>query len=519
MKTIIQISMLTVINFVLAQNIQVGGDYGGRHCEPSIMLDPNAPNKMVAGSVTDGFYYSEDSGKTWRNGTLKSSLGVWGDPVIDVDSKGNFYYFHLSNPPSGSWIDRIVCQKSTDGGKTWTDGVGIGKDGKKAQDKHWSVIDRTNDNIYLTWTQFDKYDSNSPSHKTIIRFSRSTDGGATWSEPIKINTVDGSCKDGDNAVEGATPAVGPNGEVYVAWAGPNGLVFNKSTDQGKTWLKNEKKIGDMPGGWAFDIPGLQRCNGMPIIKCDLSNGPNRGTLYVNWSDQRNGENDTDIWLATSRDGGETWSEPKRVNDDGKGSHQFFTWMDIDQTNGNLYFVFYDRRNHTDKNTDVYLATSEDGGETFKNIKISESPFKPTSAVFFGDYNNIVAHNGIIRPIWTRLDGSHYSIWTDITPNLSAKKEKNNNLASNEVKQYPNPSSSVSYIAYKIKRNAKEVSLELFDTKGKKVHTIINKEEKPYGRYIETINLDKLNLPTGTYFCKLTINNNSKTLRTIVISED
>ena len=70
-------------------------------------------------------------------------------------------------------------------------------------------------------------------------------------------------------------------------------------------------------------------------------------------------------------------------------------MDIDQTNGNLHFVFYDRRNYTSSLTDVFLAYSGDGGETFTNRKISESPFLPFSDIFIGDYNNITAHNNIV----------------------------------------------------------------------------------------------------------------------------
>ena len=73
--------------------------------------------------------------------TLTSSYGVWGDPVIDVDNLGNFYFFHLSNIPDQK-IDRIVCQKSTDKGNSWSDGTFTGLNGTKNQDKQWSVIDR-----------------------------------------------------------------------------------------------------------------------------------------------------------------------------------------------------------------------------------------------------------------------------------------------------------------------------------------------------------------------------------------
>jgi hypothetical protein len=64
-------------------------------------------------------------------------------------------------------------------------------------------------------------------------------------------------------------------------------------------------------------------------------------------------------------------------------------------------------------TDVYWATSKDGGNTWHNERISESPFTPEATVFFGDYNNITAHNGIVRPIWTRLQDGRLSIHTAI----------------------------------------------------------------------------------------------------------
>ncbi|MFT6719038.1 MAG: hypothetical protein ACJAY8_001437, partial [Sphingobacteriales bacterium] len=78
-----------------------------------------------------------------------------------------------------------------------------------------------------------------------------------------------------------------------------------------------------------------------------------------------------------------------------------------------YLVYYDRRNYADLNTDVVLAWSRDGGITFEEKVISESPFSPTDEVFFGDYNNISAHNGLIRPIWTRLEKDTLSILTAI----------------------------------------------------------------------------------------------------------
>ena len=497
----------------IAQNIEILGF--GNPNEPSIMMDPNNTNHLVAGANHNFFFSSNDGGLTWASNTLNSTYGVWGDPVIDVDTSGNFYFFHLSNPNTGSFIDRIVCQKSTDNGTNWSNGTFTGLNGNKVQDKQWSVVDRTNNNIYLTWTQFDNYHSSNPSDSSIILFSKSINSGNTWSPPKRINKYAGNCLDDDNTVEGAVPAVGPNGEIYVAWAGPNGIVFNKSLDQGDSWLTQEITISTMPGGWTFDIPGLSRANGLPITKCDLSGGPNHGTIYVNWSDQRNGTDNTDIWLAKSTDGGLTWSLPTKVNDDVTNRQQFLTWMDIDQTNGNLFFVFYDRRAHSDNKTDVYMAISKDGGDTFINKKISETPFLPYETIFFGDYTNITAHNNIVRPIWTRFD-VNLSIWTNITPLDEILSIKNDIIDLSEINQYPIPSSNIVYVSFKL-HHSSDISLEIYNQKGELVNTQLKNKIMSYGKHVVAINLSDLKLHSGTYYNKLTINGQTKILKNIIIN--
>jgi hypothetical protein len=94
-----------------------------------------------------------------------------------------------------------------------------------------------------------------------------------------------------------------------------------------------------------------------------------------------------------------------------GKHQFLSWMAVDQVTGIIYIIFYDRRHYDDEKTDVYLATSADGGITWKNEKISDEPFTPDSDTFFGDYTNIAAHAGVVRPIWTRMDNGKPGVWT------------------------------------------------------------------------------------------------------------
>jgi hypothetical protein len=288
---------------------------GNGPCEPSIAVSPKNPQNVAAGAILNRYYWSNDGGRTWKNGTLKSkAAGVYGDPVLIGDWKGNFFYSHLSDPEGTGWasaklLDRIVIQKSTDGGKTYDDGSWCGLHHPKDQDKPWLCSDPKTGNIACSWTEFDKYASKDleKDHSRIL-FSQSTDGGKSWSEALAISQFEGNCLDDDDTTEGAVPAYGPNGEIYVAWSYDEKIWFDRSTDGGKTWLKQDIVAAEQPGGWEIEIDGLNRTNVMPILVCDLSSGPNRGTLYLCWGDQRNGENDTDIFMAKSVDGGLQWSK-------------------------------------------------------------------------------------------------------------------------------------------------------------------------------------------------------------------
>lgn len=382
--------------------------YSSSQVEPSIAIHPKKKNWLIAGTVLNDYYFSKNGGKKWKSLSLKSPYGVYGDPVLTFDKKGKVYYFHLANPTKGSYLDRIVCQTANKPNKSFNDGSFTQPNGK-IQDKHWVVVNQLNNEIYMTWTQFDKYNSADPLDSSIIVFSKSSDQGVSWSTLKRISTFAGDCLDSDNTVEGAVPAVGPNGEIYVTWAGPKGLVFQKSMDGGETWLSEEKIIEHQFQGWDLKIPGFRRANGLPILKCDVSNGVNRGTLYLNWCDQKNGKNNTDVWLMISKDGGETWLKRKRVNSNHPVGHQFFTWMDVDQTNGDLYFVYYNQEDQSNAKTDVYVAFSYDGGKSICQKKVSETSFMPNPNIFFGDYLNIAANREKIAVIWPRMDANKISL--------------------------------------------------------------------------------------------------------------
>jgi hypothetical protein len=395
-------------------------------CEPSIAINPKNPLNIVAASVLDNVYVTIDGGTTWEKKKITSPLGVYGDPVLVADNKGTFYYFHLSDPSGEGWageesMKHIVCHVSSDGGKTWDQGNSIGYNPPKDQDKPWATTDGKG-NVHVTWTQFDNYASKDSTCQSLILLSSSSNG-KKWSKPVVISQVPGNCLDDDDTAEGAVPAVSEDRKMYVAWSNKNVLYFDRSFDGGSMWLSNDIVIGKQPGGWDIKIPGHDRCNGMPVLLVEKLKGQRQGMLFLCWADQRNGANDTDIWFSRSANFGDNWTSPSRINNDGKGKHQYLPWMAIDQTTGFIYILYYDRRDYEDNQTDVYLAYSVDSGNTFTNVKISESPFIPTDTEFFGDYLNISAHKGVITPIWARMDNGITSIWTTVIKHDDLVKKK------------------------------------------------------------------------------------------------
>ena len=488
--------------------------------EPSICINPKNLNQVVAGANISSAYYSTNSGLNWTRFSLtNSSWGVWGDPCIIVDTAGAFYYFHLANTTAapGYWIDRIICQKSTNGGMNYSNpgSYTYFNPPNKQQDKEWAVVDPRNNNIYVTWTQFDSYGTSNQLDSSNILFSKSTDGGLTWVDfgggqgtAKRINQLGGDCVDEDNTVEGAVPTVGPNGEIYVGWAGPKirnsqfGIFFDKSTDGGTTWLANDVYVADQPGGWDYMIGGIQRANGLPITCCDISNGPYRGNIYINWTDEA-GPTDHDVKFVRSTNGGLNWSAPLKVNDDTSQREQFFCWMTVDQKTGYIYICFYDRRNYTGTSvtTDFYMAKSTNGGVSFVNEKISTTGFTPTSTTFFGDYTNITASNGVVRPIWARLDGTSLSVMTAII-GMPTGVEEQITIAPKEYKleqNFPNPFNPSTTITYSIPKNS-FVTLKIYDMLGREVAGLVN-EYKSAGVY--NFDFSGKDFSSGIYFYKLT----------------
>lgn len=241
--------------------------------------------------------------------------------------------------------------------------------------------------LYVGWTEFTLT-------KSVIQFSRSKDGGITWSTPFEISSHEGLPRDDNGSVEGFAAAAAPNGLLYAVWADGDSIVLATSRDGGITFTPSRKILDVAPP--YFQVEGVERSNGFPQIAID----PHSGKVFVTWADYRNG--DVDIFCATSADRGRNWSRPVRVNSDPlhNGADQFFQWLAVDASDGSADVVFYDRREDpTNRRATVALARSTDGGQSFANYSWSETPFDPAGA-FLGDYTGLAALDGRVYGAWT-----------------------------------------------------------------------------------------------------------------------
>lgn len=477
-------------------NIMIAGSINGMDPnEPSVCINPQNTTEIMIGTNVNHSYFSTDGGLTWQHQVLQSTYGVNCDPAIVCDDQGNFYYFHLV--PN---LSRVVCQKRSVGDNDWSNGSFTALNGTMQIDKEWASFDPVKGNLYTTWSQFNRHGSTDPKDSSIIFISRSSDRGTTWSDKIRISQRSGNATGGVGSVHGSYPATGPGGEVYVCWWSPAGLMFDKSTDEGKTWLPSDIRITTTVQ-WIYPVPGMQLTPSFPIISCDRSNGHYRGTIYINWSDNRNGSNDSDIWVVKSMDGGSTWSVPKRVNDDPAGKQQFFNFLAIDQVTGDVYIAFYDRRNYDDNQTDVYLAVSHDGGSRFENFRISDTPFIPYSTAFFGHYLGVSAHNDKVFAAWTRQDHGRNSLWGALVDTGSSSVESITKGPVNLEQNNPNPFSESTFISFKL-QDPGPVTLKVFDLYGNTRATLMSAQQTSAGKHTVQFQPDQYNLVPGVYYFTL-----------------
>lgn len=385
--------------------------------EPSIAVNPNRPDQVAAVFQPATVVYSTDGGKTFSNADLPAIEG-WrggGDVSITFDSKGHAYLSTLHFEKLGStsyWAhgagrNGIFVRRSLDGGKTWEESATPVKvyEGGDAASSHMEDMPRifadTNPHsryagsIYVAWIEWQL-------EQSVMLFARSIDGGKTFSQPMRISTHAGLPRDDNGGLVGFVGVVANDGSIYAVWNDGSTITFTQSHDGGQTFAPSRAVVQVAPPyfGGAGGIPGVSRVMGFPQIGVDSR--PGKATkLYVAWSDYRDG--DVDVFCASSKDKGGTWSAPVRVNNDAihDGIDQFFQWMAVDPMTGDVYVQFYDRREDpNNRRTGFTLARSTDGGKSFENYAWDENMFESTQPAFLGDYTWLTVFNGKAYGAWT-----------------------------------------------------------------------------------------------------------------------
>jgi len=325
----------------------------------------NAPSTLTGEQVPKGAYriYAEGfAGGLGSNVTTNDSIWIWiglpcggsgpfadGGPnqtvyegeVVQFDGKnstGSVEEFGISVG------DNVIVNLPGDV-HDWMPGVATDQDGV----------------VYIAWSTLN-----------MLKFAKSLDGKSFE------NHTDVSPAKGERPFVHADS----NGTVYITF-GCGNVCFVRSDDGGETF-GNVTFANDHSGS------ALQ-----PSVVVDAS-----GTIHVSWYDTRDGL--WDVYFAKSTDGGWTFSQDVKVNDDSRDYPQVYpphTTMSIDDS-GNIYVAWNDNRNG---DFDIYFARSLDGGQSFEtNLRVSDD-------MGYADQlwpSMIVDKGGIIHIVWEDLrDGS------------------------------------------------------------------------------------------------------------------
>jgi hypothetical protein len=378
--------------------------------EPSISVSPSSPNNIFIGANTDygmGYYSSFNSGTSYSGGDIMpGSVYYSTNPYVAHNNTGALYYNYLD--------DYIVTDRSFNNGLNW--GGRMVVPSSTLYDMNTIAIDKTPtssfyNRIYVAWSNFNLT-------QPAIYLSYSTDNGITFSNSIPIGSPQAS-----HYEQGAKLIVTPSGVVYCFWATPNisnnniedKIAFTKSTDGGITWSAPAYPI-TINGIRGFLQPNGIRVNSFPSAATD-----NNGNIFLTWS-QRNlapAGSDADVCFSFSNNGGTSFSNPVRVNDDAlnNGKNQFLPWIAVDNINDNVAIAFYDNRDaYSSDSCDIYASVSTNGGTSFTNIKVSDRTHRPVPLSgyadgYYSDYIGVAASNNFIYPAWADNRNGIVQIYT------------------------------------------------------------------------------------------------------------
>lgn len=378
-----------------------------------VIANPSGPGLVFDRIQLSGFSTSTDGGKTFKSGFFPGVEGTpfsFGDPSIDVDRHGNFYFAQLGQNADGSH-GAITVNTSHDGGLTWGNAVVAAID--DGSDKEWLAVgpdpsNKGRDNVYVTWTSFQATGAQ-------LAFAKSTDGGVTWtSKIIYAPSADPDPTHPQNSLSFTNPVVDRfTGTLYLPFA----HFSNADTDFIQMLISND---GGTTFHFAtFNVPGALDATLLPIVQpgelisCSTNNlrltlhaGPDigggqfglrrfvsatrliaqpalaarNGQIFLAWNTSDspffgdpNGH--SNIMFIRSDDGGVTWTPRTQVNPTGD-PHHVHPSMSLDEGSPQSVHVSYYTQ-HDDGSLDLDMANSHDRGNSFpanRTLRVSSTPF-------------------------------------------------------------------------------------------------------------------------------------------------
>lgn len=307
------------------------------------------------------FSRSTDGGVTFSTPmNISNTAGASFNPRIAVGSDGSVNVVWIDNTPGNQ---DIMFSRSTDSGVTFATPKNLSND--PANSSGPQITTDSSGVIYVVWE--------SDTLNMGVLFSRSTDGGATFSAPMILST---------NTAGSVGPeiAVDLSGGVSVVWEDDNqgtaDVSFSHSADHGATFSA-AKSLSLNVGNSVTPQVGLD----------------STGNINVVWAN--NSPSHFDAFFARSTDKGATFSTPKNLS---SGTGDAKTPQIAVDAGGNIDVVWADNTPPV-SNADIYFARSSDGGTTFSSPQ------------------NISNDSGLSGNPWLTVDaGGNIDVaWEDNTP--------------------------------------------------------------------------------------------------------
>jgi hypothetical protein len=420
-----------------SQNIQITHDPNPNNdrCESVLATNPNNSLNMVGSSkrFTDpkqyrfalAAYATFDAGTTWTitdNLQLPTSSGGVrangaSDPAVAWDNNGSAYIVGLpfaQTTATSYQVLGISVHKSTDGGATWGQPLMIhesGGDDKPGAAGDGSASSPHKGNLYCAWDDV-----------ATLRFARSLDHGKSW---LGVgNQVAGKGFDGIVS-DSFSPevAVASDGTVYIVWLAGTKIKFVRSGDGGNTFSMPTVAVdGLLPlaaaqGGLYPKLPGgTFRVETVPTVCA----GPN-ATLTVAWADRREGN--SRIYYRRSVDGGATWFGPASgqrltdgVSDSPTQLYDFDPQLAVTAEGaiGCAFYEFGPRGSQASSPNliDVVMVASLDLAATFdERIIVTDQPWDPSIDAPLSHGDPSTTFIGDYFGL-ASASGGWYTFWTD-----------------------------------------------------------------------------------------------------------